>query len=379
MNNNYNNKDKFVKAYILEIGKNYLIFLTADGQFIKISQSNNFYEIGDEVILDKSQLIQPHFNLKDKIIYFKDSFISSLKEFLFGNNFKGLKGAVAGIAVMLVLALGIYFGINYISKFNIFSSLHIAAAPENLQKNDLTGDFKDIEKNAQDRKDTQEKAMLSQGSSEQPSLAIAVPQDNKTCPDKGSDRSITDDEEQNKQSDSLNVGSENSLSNYIIFTKGKIILLSDEEGSPESIIISDEELKQIQSQPILFKGFYTIEELGKDSFLEYPDIKIGYKIEKIKAEDFEEAISNNETTGKKESTKNTLDYNVLTFIFTGIKEQKVFNGNINAELNDEKLINTRIFSMVFKDFKFGQNRTEEIFLSDFERSFNIIVYGYFTN
>ena len=316
------NLKNYKKAYILEVHRNFLILMTSDGQFLKYSKINSsIHEIGDEIIIEASVLenngLYSYFNKPDKNFVLKEGF-KSLKE---KNKFKLLRGVAVGIAAVVILAFGIYFGINYLYKTGYLPSFNLS----------FIASAKD--------KAVSERSLTSMSAENiSPDSAAEVAEQSNDNEMLGAENTYT------KENYNL------STTNSKIF--GEEIIVLDESG--ENVILQNQNdyIENMQKQPVLYEGFYNMNTLNTDFVVDYPDIQIGYKV--------------NEDTNK-----------LLVFNFIAVKEKQLFNGNVNAVLKDENLTNTRTFSMIFKNFKYGQQRTEVIILENIEKGFKIIIYGYF--
>lgn len=221
------------------------------------------------------------------------------------NVFKILRGIAIGFTSIAVLVTGLYFGINYFNKAFPGSSINVAKADA------------EVFSASQDASEE-----INAESIEETELAQeAVPED------------------ETKREESIVVG---------------------EESDEEEIILGEGTGDTAHAQPVLYEGNYQMDKFNEDLLVDYPDIKIGYR---INDHDIKDSGSEN---GKN-----------LILNFIAVKEKHIFNGNIDAILNNRELIITRTFSVIFENFEYGQERSEIILLEDVEKSFRIIVYGHF--
>lgn len=338
------NLKNYKKAYILEVHRNFLILMTSDGAFLRYSKLNSsMYEIGDEIIIESSELenngLCSYFNKPDKNFVLEESF-KSLK---YKNKFRLLRGIAVGVAAVVILTFGIYFGINYLNKTGYLPSFNLSFI---ASAKDKAVSEQSLASMSAENITSGTVASQSTGTEMLGAENISIKEDaNET----GSADKIAEDTSNGEKiqlKESFNLSPVNSK----IF--GKEIIVLDESG--ENVIVQNQNdyIENMQKQPVLYEGFYNMNTLNTDFVVDYPDIQIGYKV--------------NEDINK-----------LLTFNFIAIKQKQLFNGNINAVLNDENLTNTRTFSMIFKNFKYGQQRTEIIILENIEKGFKIIIYGYF--
>ena len=140
---------------------------------------------------------------------------------------------------------------------------------------------------------------------------------------------------------------------------GAVAESSQQEASDVSVeILKAQPSEEMSQASMLYEANYNIDKFNTDMLVEYPDLQIIYRVSR---EQLAAKSSNDE----------------LTFNFTGVKDDYSFNGNVDAILNDENLIATRTFTVVFEDFTFGQKKYESLVLEDIEKSFKLIIYGYF--
>jgi len=251
-----------MKAYIVEIYKNYCIAMSADGQFLKQDVAAGLHEIGDEVIIEEPKILQAK---KSRNIY-------------------GIISRVAiGFAAVAVITTGAYFGIKYIGTSRSAESVSIAqAAVQESQTSQIqsTGEGGAIESSQQ----------------------------------------------------------------------------ADSEDAGE--ILKAQPQEETLQAPLLYEASYNIDKFNTDLLVQYPDLRIVYRVNR---EELESAGPGDE----------------LSFNFTAVKNNALFNGNVDAVLNDENLIETRTLTVNFEDFAFGQQKYESLILQDIEKSFRLMIYGYF--
>ncbi len=257
---------KYLKAYILDIQKDYVILLTTDGQFIKYNVGSIQYEIGDEIIIAPQEINEVGFeNLK-----FKDSVKINR------NILRLLRGIAIGFAAVIFLAIGIFFSINYINKLGFLPSFSLTSKSNFLVKQDnLNTSNKIVQGNVSESngKNAEENA-------EETVLAMKSEPQNETLSDKNLELksdNLESSENSVVQQDIISSETSISASTY----SGKIIIL-DENGNIVSQNQTDNEqnLLEIQKQPVLFEGFYGLDKFNQDFTLEYSDMLIGYRINK---------------------------------------------------------------------------------------------------
>lgn len=252
----------FMKAFIVEIYKNYCIVMTADGQFMRQEIPAGLHEIGDEIILE-------------------EPVTSDSKK---GMTVAGIISRVAiGFAAVAIVVAGTYFGIRYIGT---------------------PGSVKEV------------------------SLV--------QVPGKESDAAMMQESQEG------------------IFEEK-----TEQAGTDASFesLKSQPQQEAIQA-PLLYEAQYNIEKYNTDLIVEYPDLHIVYRINSKQ--------QNNEKPGDE-----------LNFNFTAVRNDISFNGNVDAILNDENRVPTRTLTVVFNDFALGQQKNESLILEDIEKSFKLIIYGYF--
>lgn len=101
-----------MKAYIVEIYKNYCIVMTADGQFIRQNIPAGFHEIGDEISWEESGVLNAG-----------------------KSNLMRMIGRVAiGFAAVAVITTGAYFGIKFANVNSTAGTVSLAQATSQEKK-----------------------------------------------------------------------------------------------------------------------------------------------------------------------------------------------------------------------------------------------------
>jgi hypothetical protein len=139
---------------------------------------------------------------------------------------------------------------------------------------------------------------------------------------------------------------------------------ADESDEDSTTTIGDSSISDSSiAAPVLYEGAYAMDKFNTDLLVEYSDIQIIYRVNQQ-----ESAYSDSEMEKNRE----------LLLKFLALKEKQLFNGNIDTILNDTNIQTTRTFTLVFENFKPGEEKTESIILEDVEKSFKIIIYGNFS-
>jgi len=136
---------------------------------------------------------------------------------------------------------------------------------------------------------------------------------------------------------------------------------SANDGSPLQGASEDEAQNAISTaSPILYEGSHKLDEADTVFSIDYNDIRIDYSIEQADA-----------SSGDSEFEKS------LFFSFLQNKKDYLFNGNIDTVLNDANKSAARTVRMLFENFEYGQERTEEVILQKDENNFTLVIYGSF--
>ncbi|MBN1298384.1 MAG: anti-sigma factor domain-containing protein, partial [Actinobacteria bacterium] len=196
----------YAQAVIVEINRNYSIVMTPDGQFLKQDIPAGKYEIGDTVIVSLTEE-----NKKGE-----NAFV-----------FRLASRIAVGFAACAIIALGSYFGIQYLQpESNTFTA--------RMEEN---GDKVIVQANVE------------QNYSE---TLIAGESETDIAEDAGEQKMLTDlPENETVESD-----------------------LSPEAGQVQEKMLSPE----IESMPVLYEGNYNLDELNTAFAIDYEDIKIDYHV-----------------------------------------------------------------------------------------------------
>jgi len=151
------------------------------------------------------------------------------------------------------------------------------------------------------------------------------------------------------------------------------IMLSSEYGPDESegedygqqdglVEGQSQDIEGAEKGPLLpiYEGSYVLDKINTDIPIDYPDIKIYYHVEQ-----------EGHTGDNKELIKS------LLFEFIQNKKDALFNGSIDTVLRDMNLSALRTETVVFENFKYGEQEFREITLGNEEKSFKLIIYGSF--
>jgi hypothetical protein len=282
---------KYLKAYIVEITRDFSVLMTADGQFIRYNFPAGKHEIGDEVLYEDTETESAVLSQEEKQT----------------NNFRMLKGLAIGFAAVVLIAFGSFFGVKYFNGLGSSASLKVAG--EDAAALSETG----LAENSKASQDSADELMLQDAASQEKAA-----QDTAESAD------------------------------------------SDESGSTD--VTEDTSGEGPVSSPILYEGLYKMDQFNTDLFVDYPDIKIQYRVNQ----------DGQVCPGSDVELNRELSLN-----FTAIREQKSFNGNIDAILRNMEQEATRTFTVLLENFTQGQEKSELIPLEEAENSFKLIIYGYF--
>ncbi len=120
-----------MKATIMEIGKDYCIVMTRDGQFIKQKIPSGVFEIGDEITVSKEYAFKP-----------KTANI----------NIKWVRSFAVAASVVIVVVVGSVFGVWYLRQY--YASRNITLFTEDANREEMTvGEEAPAEETAEEQKE----------------------------------------------------------------------------------------------------------------------------------------------------------------------------------------------------------------------------------
>ncbi len=324
-----------MKSVIVEIQKDHCILLAPDGRFLRKEIPAGIYELGDEIQVEEFKL-EP----------------AGMRKLSF-NIFPRL---AAGIAAVIVLVIGTYFGVKYIMDTGTASGVTIAAV-----------------KSAEEETETMQEMALSA----ERSIPDSQPQEETSAAgeiasvESPAENSTLQEDLKDSSQESVETGSQEAL---------KDGLQQDIYDQPQA------EGMEVPQSPVLFEAVYSLDS-DADNInayipVDYPGLSIKYKVEKylqdnegaagdVTSESPDDTIS----TSNEEINKTDASTGILYLDIKNIAENTMYSGNITVLFLDKDggVLTSNVLTLM--DFDYENLRQEKILLMPDYKAFILNVSG----
>jgi hypothetical protein len=305
-----------MKASVLEIHKDHCIVITEDGRFIRRDMPAGVYEIGDEIVIEASDLL-------------------TAVEKPLKNPFGMFAKLAAGFAAIVILGGGAYLGIKYAGPGFAFNPVKIASQSAQAKTAASTG---------------QEGADVGAVTLEQGEQNLAA-----AAPDSGSVAADTQPSE--SSADASNSGQSSSTSNQDSGQSDKTQPAQD-SGSATSGTNGEKDFAPAPGG-VLFEGTFKLEKNNIDILIDYPDLNISYAAKNSYGQD----------SGAGEVGIFTLKIKNM--------QKSTFTGNIVIIFIDKNSRTLQTSALEIGNMGFYDDYTEQIQIADNADSFIMTLYGSF--